>query len=507
MARQRSLIARARFALGLALGLGLLGGFDSVSASKAAAADAFDPATLKAARSRPYAIRAHVSFDPSTRVDDPLRAIILDDWLTLVGRFVGDPWRVDAVDQSPTLAAADMETLVPDLIRPLAEGVDKVWAIRVRRDGGRLILEGRELDVLLNRLGETHRAEVGDPSNLPRGLLTLALSLFEPLAEVGESRGGGVLFEIQGGTIAAANPIGAVAPVGSVFRAFRLFLDPKGAITETREIPYSYFRVEERSGSTARCSIIKGIGDPLTGRYARRNRIVALGIQPAQATTHLRFLLKKDKVPAAGFKLVARLATAETKWFDVGISDREGRVDLPSNFADGLAIVRVLAGDNEPMADFPVMPGETRQERSIVFDGRPLTLDVKARLDALQDAIVDVVASRSRLEARMKARLEGEDLTDFDSSMVEFRRLPTRDVFDGQLKRIKADAESAEAEAKTLILTKTVRNEIDETQALIDRYLDEDLIRALVETATNLKADKAADRAKKGAKPPRAANP
>ena len=466
-------------------------------------ADIHSAESLTAARSRPYKIRAHVSFDSATRVDQTMRKTILEDWLTLIHRFVGDPWEVETVANSPTIAAIALDSLNPEVVKTLGQGVDKVWVIQVRRDGVNLVVEGRELDVLLNRFGEVHRAETRDLVNLPRVLLTLALSTFEPLAEVGESKAGGVTFEIQGGSLSTASSTGAVAPVGSIFRVFRLFLDKNGAITDTREIPYSYFRVEERIGSTARCSIIKGIGDPLTGRYARRNRLVGLGIQPARAATKLRFLLKGDKAPAAGYKLIARAATADTTWYDVGITDREGRVELPINFASELAFVRVLAGNNEPMADLPVMPGETRQERSIVFVGRPRTLDLEAKLDALQDAIIDVVASRARLETRMKARLEGEDFEGFDASLAEVRKLPTKDQFDRDLKSIRTEAETAEAEMKTLILTRTARNQIDESQALINRYLDEDSIRALAETAESLKADKAADPKQKTLAPAR----
>ena len=494
MARQRSLIAQLSIILILPLMI-------LANSRWANGADMHSPEALRAARSRPYKIRAHVSFEPATRIDGTARAILLRDWLTLIRRFVGDPWVVETVAESPRIAAGALDSLNPDTLKPLSQGVDKVWVIQVRREGATLILEGRELDVLLNRLGEIHQAETRDMINLPRVLLTLGLSLFEPLAEVGESRAGGVTFEIQGGTIPAATTVGAVAPVGSVFRAFRLFLDSEGAITDTHEIPYSYFRVEDRIGSSARCSIIKGIGDPLTGRYARRNRVVGLGIQPARATTKLRFLLKSDKAPAAGYKLIARAATADTTWHDVGITDREGRVELPINFATELAIVRVIAGNNEPMADLPVMPGETRQERSIVFEGRPRTLDLEAKLDALQDAIIDVVASRARLEARMKARLEGEDFNGFDATLAELRKLPTKDQFDRDLKAIRAEAEAAEAELKTLILTRTARNQIDESQALIDRYLDDDSVRALIETADSLNADKAAQSEKPATAP------
>lgn len=442
---------------------------------------------------RPYSIRAQVHFDPSVRVDGPAWTILADEWMALVRRFVGDPWRVDATDASPTIAALPIEALDAALVRPIGAGADKLWAIRVQQLGPAIILEGREFDALTGRLGEVHRAEVRDRVDLPRGLLMLARSLFEPVAEVGESRAGGVTFQVQGGGIDPANPAGAVAPVGSVFRAFRLFLDKDGGVAEVRDIPYSYFRVEERSGASARCSIIKGIGDPLTGRFARPNRIVALGIQPARASTRLRFLLKGDRSPAAGYRVTARAAEPDAKPYEVGITDRDGRIELPPDFAPGLAILRVIAGNDEPMADLPVMPGETRAERSIVFEGRPRTLDLEAKLDALRDSIVDTVAGRSRLEARMKARLEGEDFAGFDEALADFRKLPGRDQFAAQLDRLRDDAVQAEAATKALILTRNARNLLDETQALIARYLEDDLVRGMVEAATTARSERAAD--------------
>ena len=442
---------------------------------------------------RPYSIRAQVQFDPTTRVDATAQAILFDEWQALIRRFVGDPWQVEATEASPTIAAVPIEALDAARIKPIGAGVDKVWAIQAHQPGPVIVLEGREYDTLTGRLGEAHRVEVRDRVDLPRGLLTLARSLFEPLAEVGESRGGGVTFQVQGGAIDPANPAGVVAPVGSVFRAFRLFLDKDGAATEIRDIPYSYFRVEERTGATARCSIIKGVGDPLTSRFARRNRIVALGLQPARATTRLRFLLKGDKSPAAGYKLLARAAEADSKPYEVGITDRDGRIDLPPDFAPGLAIVRVIAGNDEPMADLPVMPGETRDERSVVFEGRPRTLDLEARLDALRDLIIDTVASRSRLEARMKARIDGEDFPGFEEALAEFRKLPGRDTVQTQFDRLRGDAEQAESATKTLILTRNARNLLDETQALINRYLEDDLIRGMVEAVATAKTDRAAE--------------
>ena len=85
-----------------------------------------------------------------------------------------------------------------------------------------------------------------------------------------------------------------------------------------------------------------------------------------------------------------------------------------------------MAGNDEPMLDIPLMPGETSDERTIVFEPRPLTLALEAKLDALRDAIVDLVVVRGRLERRMKASLDGENWAELETSIQEFRKLTPR---------------------------------------------------------------------------------
>ncbi len=481
-----------------------------VASSPLASARPGPPAKAEPIDRQPYAIRAAVGFEPGTRVDDARRAAILDEWQALIRRFIGSPWVVELADEPGSVAASAIADLKPDALRPLAEKVDKAWAIRVGPLGPGYALEGRELDVATGSLGEPHRREVAHPDDLARGLLRLARAMFAPSADVGESKGGGVSFLVRGGSLAAAGPLGEVAPVGTVFRALRLFLQPDDSVSEVRDVPYSYFRVERLDGPVARCEIIKGVGDPLTGRYARKNKLVALGIKPASAPTRLRFLLRGDRQPAAGYRLVARDVDGGTKPSEVGMTDRDGRVVLPAGFADGLVILRVLAGNDEPMADVPIMPGETRDERTIVFEARPLTLDLEAKLDALRDAIIDVVSVRSRLELRMKARVDGEDRPALDESIREFRKLTPRDQFTARLDALRDEAQRQEIERKTTVLTRNARAYLDETKALIDRYLDDDAIRSYEDAAERAKAEAArpkAQPARPKAPPPRADRP
>ena len=124
-----------------------------------------------------------------------------------------------------------------------------------------------------------------------------------------------------------------------------------------------------------------------------------------------------------------------------------------------------------------------------------MTLALEARLDALRDALIDVVSVRARLEGRMKARLDGEDWLGLDESIREFRKLPTRESFLARLTAVREEGQRQEEEAKTAVLTRNARAQLDETQGLIDRYLDDDAIRSYEDAAQRAKTELAKPKA------------
>ena len=50
----------------------------------------------------------------------------------------------------------------------------------------------------------------------------------------------------------------------------------------------------------------------------------------------------------------------------------------------------------------------------------PLSIGYQVQLDALRDEIIDLVARRSRLEKRMEARLQGDDLEGLQQALKEY---------------------------------------------------------------------------------------
>jgi hypothetical protein len=452
------------------------------------------PATSAAAapiERQPYRIALHFLGDPSARLDPARRADLLHDWQVLVRRFVGAPWAVTIAPASGPLAHADLDALEPAAFTG-STAFDKVWVVRADRPdaGSALAFAGREYDTATRRLGPLQRRTAEVLADAPRALLEFTLDLFNPTAMITGQEGGRALLTVRGAQIEPASPVGRVVTKGTVFQPLRLVALKTGDVV-VRIIPWTYLQVESVEGAVARCAVISAFRDPLTQRVALPNTLAGVGLKPGKSPLRLRFVTLADKRPAAGYTLTAR-RVPDVPPRELGMTDRGGRIVLPPGFADDLVIVRLLAGHVEPMVERPIMPGESSEERVIAFNPLPLTVALEAQVDSLRDEVVDLVALRARLEARMKARLEGEDWAGLKEAIEEFFKLPPRDEFAKRLTELRDQAARQQSDGKTAILTKTAQAQINDLQAMIDRYLEDDTINAYRDALARGQGDMAA---------------
>ena len=430
---------------------------------------------------QPYKVRVLFTTGPGARLDARGRSALLADWEGHVRRFVGPVWKVEVApgEHSASLAlGGDLETLDPDGFDAVADGVDKVWVIRASGLGSGLVFTGREYDAPTRRLGPFQRREAPAVRDASRVLFLFTLDLFVPYAEVGAKFAKDVSLTVRGAALPAASPVGRVVALGGIFQPLRV-IPQKGGPPLVREIPSTFLRVEAVEPSGARCAFVSLYTNPLTDRLVQKNtKLAALGVKPGKSATRLRFLTLPDRAPAAGFVLTAR-DYPDGVARDVATTDRGGRVTLPAGFADGLVILRLLAGTDEPVLEFPLMPGTDLTERTLpAFDPKPSTVALKTKLDSIRDEVVDLVAVRARLEARLKARLDGEDWAGIEATLKEYLALPSRESFATAVQALKDAAARRQAETKTAVLTKTAQARLADLQNLVERYLDDEGFKA-----------------------------
>jgi len=452
----------------------------------------------------PYRIELHLAVDPSARIDEAWRTSLLKQFLALVHRFVGPPWLITIATTPSPLAGGDLESLEAQELSNFSSSLDKVWLVRISSGSkaAGLVLSGREYDLGTRRLGPLQVREVLVDADAPRSLLQFALDLFCPTALITGQSGGRALLQVQGASIAPAAELGRVATKGTVFIPIRL-ITQKDRSVAIRRIAYTYLQVEAMDGPIARCAIVSALRDPLTQRVTQPNRLAAMGIKPGDSLLHFRFITRADQAPAAGYTLVAR-AVPDGLPHELGMTDRAGRIVIKPNFATSLAILRLVAGASEPLVEFPMMPGESPDEREIPIDPKPQAVGYQVQLEALRDEIIDLVAQRARLEKRLEARLARDDLEGLDQGLKEYATLPPREQYLERMAKLKAEANQLQSESKTVVLTKNTQAKFAELQALVDRYLDNETFQSYAEALTQKGKERSAG-AKVKAAPKRSA--
>jgi hypothetical protein len=451
---------------------------------------------------QPYRIELHLSLDPSARIDLRRRTALIKEWQALVRRFVGPPWIVTTAAQPSPLASGNLESLEASSFSGFDSSLDKIWLVRISAepDTSELRFTGREYDTATRRLGPLQEQTAFVFADAPRVLFQFTLDLFSPTALITGQEGGRALLLVRGAAVPPASELGRVVSKGQVFVPLRL-VNVKGNEIVIRRILFTYLQAESMDGPLARCAIVSALRDPLTQRVSRPNTLAALGIKPGRGAVRLRFFTRAGNAPAAGYTLTAR-AVPEGLPHELGMTDRAGRITLKPGFAKGLVVLRLLAGNSEPMVEFPLMPGETSDERDIAVDPKPLTVAFQVQLDALRDEVVDLVALRARLEKRMEARLQGEDMAGVEEGIKEYALLPPREIFAEQLQKLKDQATRQQAERKTAVLTKNLQAQFNELQALIDRYLDNEALSSYTEALDRKRVEKG-EKAKAKEKPRR----
>jgi hypothetical protein len=468
---------------------------------KAAAKAPTAGAVADAIDRQPYRIELHLAFDPSARMDQARSDAFMKQWLALVRRFVGPPWMITVATKPNSLASGNLETLEAEACKGFDSAFDKIWLVKISaaRPASGLAFTGREYDTATRRLEPLQEHRTFVLAEAPRDMLRFSLQLFNPTALISGQEGGRALLLVRGGSIGPASELGRVVSKGTVFVPLRLVTMNDRSIA-VRRIAFTYLQTQEVAGAVARCAIVSPLHDPLSQRVAMPNTLVALGVKPGSQKLRLRFLNRPDMSPAAGYTLFAR-AVPDGLPQELGMTDRTGRIALKSGFADGLVILRLVAGSSEPLVEFPVMPGESGDQRDIDFEPLSLTVGYQVELDALRDEVIDLVAQRSRLEKRMEARLQGEDLDGLQEGLKEYQLLSPRELYADRLAKLQNRATKQQAESKKPVLSKNLRARFSELQALIDRYLNNEAFQSYSEALERKQSERSGGaQAKKGAK-------
>ncbi len=424
----------------------------------------------------PYRVVIWVAIEPSPLLpSDPTP--ITQRLAARADQVFGATWQVHG-------AAAPAE-----LARQIASGADLAWeqisAHQAAAEADKLMLVAvqptvgggfstsvREFDCRARSASEAIVRDVAQPENAAGAVLSALVTAFAPVVRIEgiennqlqtRLRAGGLLIAGEGSP-AALEPGELLVPV--VRRNDRAG-EPRGGAGIQR-VPHTYLEVASLNGFDVPCNLHSGLRGAIPPKGNRVERF-ALRVRPQARGTRL-VLRARDSQPAelVDYEVLTRLPGVKTEPVPLGMTDLRGEVVVPLK-DDPLTMVYVRHGE-QMLARVPVVPG-LLAEQTITLSSDDLRLLAESYFVAMQSTLMDLVARREVLAARIRLRIENDDLPGAQAMLTELRTMTSRADL---LKQLETEQLSYKGTDRTLQLK--VDKMFGELRKLLGKHLDPKLV-------------------------------
>ena len=197
-------------------------------------------------------------------------------------------------------------------------------------------------------------------------------------------------------------------------------------------VPWTFIELTKVDPQQATGRIQSGTTRPFSIR--QRGRIeqlaIALRADPGETSVRLRSRTQKEK-PLVGYQVFTQ-NTGEHETKLLGTSDDAGQVSVgPGKTAVQLLFIK---SGGELLARVPMVPGFAAAI-DVPLPDDDLRLQAAARLAALREDLVDLVARRNIFIARVRQQIEDKNYTQAKQLLETLDELPTRAQFTQTLER------------------------------------------------------------------------
>ena len=188
-------------------------------------------------------------------------------------------------------------------------------------------------------------------------------------------------------------------------------------------MPFTFLQVTNRQGYRVECEIQSGVANAIGGRGARTEKL-ALLVRPHERGTQLNLQTKaKPPAPLVDYEGLLRLPGSNDDPVSLGFTDADGQVQITlSNYP--LQLIYVRHGQ-QMLARVPIVPGLVQRQNLTLTNDDP-RLAAEGYFVAMQYNVMDLVARRELLAARIRARIAKKDFENAQQMLLELRSLTGR---------------------------------------------------------------------------------
>jgi len=351
---------------------------------------------------------------------------------------------------------------------------DKHFLLAIRTDGGMFRTVCREWDAASRTLGPALRQVIGDRRTLASLLANSVCDAFRPLAELEVLEENKIEFLIRGGEFPPRDSEQTLFQPGDYLVPFMRYLNRSREVRSIQPLPWTYLKVESVERSRMQLSMTSVFKAPIPASR-RRVEVMAMRVRPRfPATSVLVYPRGQIRNPLVGYRceLLNRMPTEEDPVADriKLATDRSGNATIPVDPAHPLQFLYVHSGE-AVLARVPVMPGIVPDLQVEVPDDRA-RLNVEGEVTLLQGELIDIVATREVLMARIRAAATQNKWDDVNRFLKELDGLPTQTQFIAKIDTLQVQAVYAAQQAKDRVAESRIKKLCSGVRDSAGKYLD-----------------------------------
>ena len=436
-----------------------------------------------------------------------------------------------------TKVARHIQSRLPWQPEALLRENDKVFLASVDKIGESIRIQVKELDAFVRKMGEIASTEVLTKQEIPRAIADLAREAFSPIVRIEETDLKTAVLRVKAaGLLTKENHPIRVFP-GDVILPIVRRDDSNGNPTALQAIPFTFVVVTEKIDSVSRLygAIFTASRGSLSSAKNRRTQRVGLRVNPRYPDSSLKLAVQHSPGNSVVGAEVYRRTPGGDDLQMVGRTDWRGILpigiqDLPTIQYDppseskiaGIAHARKLATEpvsppeyrvidtsvpvlsnnsppkkpkgfikiNLPLYLYYVKNGDTLLARLPIVNGmKPIEqadlpddrrrLETEAFLKGLQGEVLELVIRRKILESRIRQEIRKKDLVKAEKFLEELKRVKSFETMSEQIEGIQRRALSIDRGPILSGVTKRIETMLDTTRQLMQKYLQDTLVRTL----------------------------
>jgi hypothetical protein len=419
----------------------------------------------------PYRVRVTLATDDQLRPESGLESELARIVRQRTDSALRPLWALDlqiAVDAAAKRTCFDPVEMAWSDLEPEQRAFDKLLWLGVEATPTAYKLTCREFDAYTRRWGTTLHRDVAQRAYLAEACFRLLADAFTPLAriETPDDEGRTPLVMKGGGLPRPDGPDLLIAS-DDVFLPLLRRTSRGGELAEGGivSLPWTYLVAAEPNGAGWTAQLSTALRNPLSGRRRGSIEQLAVALGPTSEPVRVRFFARSNREQLLVGYEVFRVTDETAPPQLVGLTGADGVIEVPPQGEPVTALI--LRSDGQVLAKMLVAPGTAPIIDAPIADDA-VRLAAQGEMQAVREELIDVVARRAILVARVQTALKDGDVAKARELMDQLNSLPTASAFASRIQRLQDRLPASDDPG----VRQTVEGLYSSTRELLAKFLD-----------------------------------